>query len=119
MIRVRESGCSAYTSFVNLDTSLGVDRWGQPGLEIQWVSPREPVCGSQVDCDDGGNSTCGLDPAESGIRRCFCNSPLVWDPIQGVCVKCELSTCLLFYFIFISGVLRLANMLAIFLCVFV
>ncbi|KAK7843014.1 wall-associated receptor kinase-like 20 [Quercus suber] len=88
MIRVRESGCSAYTSFVNLDQSLGVDRWGQPGLEIQWVSPREPVCGSQVDCNDGGgNSTCGLDPAESGVRRCFCNSPLVWDPIQGVCVK--------------------------------
>ncbi|KAF3947058.1 hypothetical protein CMV_026755 [Castanea mollissima] len=87
MIRVRESGCSAYTSFVNLDSSLGVDRWGQPGLEIQWVSPREPVCGSQVDCDDGGNSTCRLDPTESGVRRCFCNSPLVWDPIQGVCVK--------------------------------
>ncbi|KAL0003194.1 hypothetical protein SO802_016975 [Lithocarpus litseifolius] len=87
MIRVRESGCSAYTSFVNLDPSLGVDRWGQPGLEIQWVSPREPVCGSEVDCDDGGNSTCRLDPTESGVRRCFCNSPLVWDPIQGVCVK--------------------------------
>uniref|UniRef100_A0A2N9HSM9 Protein kinase domain-containing protein n=1 Tax=Fagus sylvatica TaxID=28930 RepID=A0A2N9HSM9_FAGSY len=87
MIRVRQSGCSAYTSFVNLDTSLPVERWPQPGLEIQWVSPREPVCGSQSDCDDGRNSTCGPDPAESGVNRCFCNSPLVWDPVDGLCVK--------------------------------
>jgi hypothetical protein len=91
MIRVRQSGCSAYTSFVNLDTSLPVERWPQPGLEIQWVSPREPVCGSQSDCDDGRNSTCGPDPAESGVNRCFCNSPLVWDPVDGLCVKCESS----------------------------
>jgi hypothetical protein len=43
MIRVRESGCSAYTSFVNLDPNLPVDKWPQPGLEIQWESPREPI----------------------------------------------------------------------------
>lgn len=37
-IRVREAGCSAYTSFVNLDPNLPVDRWPEPGLEIQWMS---------------------------------------------------------------------------------
>ena len=36
-IRVREAGCSAYTSFVNLDPNLPVDRWPEPGLEIQWA----------------------------------------------------------------------------------
>ncbi|PKI72332.1 wall-associated receptor kinase-like 20 [Punica granatum] len=84
-IRVRETGCRAYTSFVNLDPTLPVSRWPQPGLEIQWVAPPEPLCGSQVDCD--GNSTCGPDPADSGASRCFCNSGLTWDPTQGICVE--------------------------------
>ncbi|XP_062155370.1 wall-associated receptor kinase-like 20 [Alnus glutinosa] len=98
MIRVRQSGCSAYTSFVNLDPTLPVNRWPQPGLEIQWVLPPEPVCGSQADCNDGSNSnsnsnsTCGPDPAEAGVRRCFCNSPLVWNPVEGVCVEnCQIT----------------------------
>ncbi|XP_021904072.1 wall-associated receptor kinase-like 20 [Carica papaya] len=39
MIRVRESGCSAYSSFVNLDPSLPVSRWPEPGLELQWAVP--------------------------------------------------------------------------------
>lgn len=91
MIRVRDSGCRAYTSFVNLDPSLPVDRWPEPGVEIQWVSPREPLCGTQSDCeDDGGKSTCGADPAASGDRRCFCNDGLVWDPVEGSCVESEL-----------------------------
>ncbi|KAG6665827.1 wall-associated receptor kinase-like 20 [Carya illinoinensis] len=90
MIRVRKSGCSAYTSFVNLDQSLPVNQWPDPGLEIQWVLPREPVCGSQADCDDGQNSRCEPDPAGGGVSRCFCNSPLVWDPVVGLCAeKCE------------------------------
>ncbi|XP_058787545.1 wall-associated receptor kinase-like 20 [Vicia villosa] len=87
MIRVRDSGCSAYSSFVNLDTSLSVNRWSKPGLEIQWMSPRETVCGSQKDCD-AATSTCGVDASSAnGIKRCFCNGELVWDPIQGVCSK--------------------------------
>ncbi|KAH0979684.1 hypothetical protein GBA52_006861 [Prunus armeniaca] len=87
MIRVRDSGCSAYTSFVNLDPVLPVDRWPEPGVEIQWVAPREPVCGTQADCEsDGGKSTCGPDPAVAGVRRCFCDSGLVWDPVAGLCV---------------------------------
>ncbi|KAF3433648.1 hypothetical protein FNV43_RR24751 [Rhamnella rubrinervis] len=87
MIRVRDSGCRAYTSFVNLDPSLPVDRWPEPGVEIQWVSPREPLCGTQSDCEDGGGrSTCGADPVASGVQRCFCNDGLVWDPVEGFCV---------------------------------
>ncbi|KAJ0046797.1 hypothetical protein Pint_06375 [Pistacia integerrima] len=85
MIRLREAGCRAYTSFVNLDSNQPVNRWSEPGVEIQWVSPREPMCGSQADCD--GNSTCGADPRVSGIRRCFCKAGLTWDPIQGICTK--------------------------------
>ncbi|KAK8671787.1 hypothetical protein V6N13_038372 [Hibiscus sabdariffa] len=82
-IRARETGCRAYTSFVNLQSSLPVNRWPEPGMELQWISPPEPICGTQADCD--GNSTCGTDPNSNGVRRCFCNSGLFWDPIQGVC----------------------------------
>lgn len=49
--------------------------------------PREPLCGSQADCDDGRNSTCRPDPAGGGVRRCFCNSPLAWDAVVGLCVE--------------------------------
>ncbi|KAJ1422263.1 Wall-associated receptor kinase, galacturonan-binding domain [Sesbania bispinosa] len=87
MIRVRDSGCSAYSSFVNLDPGSPVNRWPQPGLEIQWLSPKETVCGSQGDCD-AATSTCGPDTSSAnGIKRCFCNSGLVWDAIQGVCTQ--------------------------------
>nr|XP_027102891.1 wall-associated receptor kinase-like 20 [Coffea arabica] len=85
-IRVRDAGCRAYRAFVNLDYSLPVSRWPQPGLELQWVSPSEPICRKQTDCDS--ESTCGLDPnSNSGVRRCFCNSGLHWDAIAGSCSK--------------------------------
>lgn len=85
-IHVRNGGCRAYRSFVNLDYSLPVNRWPQPGLELQWVSPRENICGSQSDCDS--DSTCGPDPTSTnGVRRCFCNSGFNWDPIVGVCAQ--------------------------------
>ena len=84
-IRVRESGCSAYRSFVNLDPNAPLDRWPEPGVELQWVSPREPVCRSQADCTEGMNSTCGPDPATTGVSRCFCKSGLSWDSIAGLC----------------------------------
>ncbi|CAL0301468.1 unnamed protein product [Lupinus luteus] len=87
MIRVRESGCSAYSSFVNLDPVLQVNRWPEPGLEIQWLLPKETVCGSQGDCDTT-KSSCGADTRSgNGINRCFCNSGFVWDPVQGVCAE--------------------------------
>eukprot|EP00257_Ricinus_communis_P019036 XP_015577901.1 wall-associated receptor kinase-like 20 [Ricinus communis] len=91
MIRVRDTGCKAYTSFVNLDPGLPVDKWPNPGVSIQWRLPQEPVCGSKADCDDG-NSNCKPDPILSGTRRCFCNSGFVWDPVEGICnkpVTCE------------------------------
>ncbi|XP_027110922.1 wall-associated receptor kinase-like 20 [Coffea arabica] len=85
-IRVRDAGCRAYRAFVNLDYSLPVSRWPQPGLELQWVSPSEPICRNQTDCDS--ESTCGPDPnSNSGVRRCFCNSGLHWDGIAGLCSK--------------------------------
>ncbi|GFZ15033.1 protein kinase family protein [Actinidia rufa] len=85
MIRVRNSGCRAYRSFVNLDTQLPVNRWPRPGMEIQWVPPPEPLCGAQSACDS--NSTCGSDPAANGVRRCYCNSGLRWDPVGGLCAQ--------------------------------
>ncbi|KAG8480211.1 hypothetical protein CXB51_024920 [Gossypium anomalum] len=88
-IRARETGCRAYTSFVNLQSDLPVNRWPEPGMELQWVSPPEPVCSTQADCDR--NSTCGSDPNSNGTRRCLCNSGLFWDPIEGVCA--EINTC--------------------------
>lgn len=83
MIRLRETGCRAYTSFVNLNPALPVDRWPNPGVALQWVLPQEPLCGSQVDCD--GNSTCRSDPNVSGLSRCYCKGGLRWDPIHGTC----------------------------------
>ncbi|KAL2548833.1 Wall-associated receptor kinase-like 20 [Forsythia ovata] len=83
-IRVRDSGCRAYRSFVNLDYGLPVSRWPAPGVEMQWVLPREPNCRGQGDCDS--ESTCGPDPnSTGGVNRCFCNSGLQWDPVAGLC----------------------------------
>ncbi|KAJ6429196.1 hypothetical protein OIU84_020762 [Salix udensis] len=84
-IRVRDTGCRAYTSFVDLDSVLPVDKWSDPGLAIRWVLPQEPVCGSQADCD--GNSTCGPAANLSGAGRCYCTGGLHWDPIQGICAR--------------------------------
>ncbi|KAJ6727003.1 WALL-ASSOCIATED RECEPTOR KINASE-LIKE 20 [Salix purpurea] len=84
-IRVRDTGCRAYTSFVDLDPVLPVDKWSDPGLAIEWVLPQEPVCGSQADCD--GNSTCGPAANLSGAGRCYCTGGLHWDPIQGICAR--------------------------------
>nr|XP_043634850.1 wall-associated receptor kinase-like 20 [Erigeron canadensis] len=81
-IRVRDGGCQAYRSFVNLDYSLPVSQWPNPGVEIQWVSPPEPLCNNQTDCDL--SSSCGLS-GSSGVRRCLCNTGLHWDAIEGVC----------------------------------
>ncbi|KAL4576300.1 hypothetical protein LXL04_012392 [Taraxacum kok-saghyz] len=81
-IRVRDGGCQAYRSFPNLDYSLPVSRWPDAGVEIQWVSPPEPLCGSQSDCDS--SSTC-MPSDTAGVRRCFCNTGLHWDAIAGVC----------------------------------
>ncbi|KAL5709467.1 hypothetical protein ACHQM5_020151 [Ranunculus cassubicifolius] len=84
-IRVRDSGCSAYRSFVNLDYSLPVSQWPTSGLEIQWVSPREPLCRLQNDCTSTENSNCAPDTIINGESRCFCQAGYQWDPILGNC----------------------------------
>ncbi|KAF2296115.1 hypothetical protein GH714_036226 [Hevea brasiliensis] len=81
-IRVREKGCRAYRSFIGLDWGWPVDKWPDPGVEIQWVLPQEPVCESQVDCD--ADSTCEPNRAD-GVKRCYCKVGLQWNPIQGIC----------------------------------
>ncbi|XP_009404584.2 wall-associated receptor kinase-like 20 [Musa acuminata AAA Group] len=89
-IRASGTGCSAIRSFVNLDAvGTPVAQWGErAGVELQWASPREPVCGTQADCEAGSNATCRADPSSSGtIRRCFCIDSLRWDPFSGVCVN--------------------------------
>uniref|UniRef100_A0A2P2P0G5 Wall-associated receptor kinase-like 20 n=1 Tax=Rhizophora mucronata TaxID=61149 RepID=A0A2P2P0G5_RHIMU len=85
MIRVHDVGCKAYNSFVNLDPDLPVDKWPDPGVEIEWALPQEPLCGSQGDCDQ--NSTCGPDPNVEALRRCYCKGGFSWNPIQGACFK--------------------------------
>lgn len=89
-VRASGVGCSAYRSFVDLDPNAGVATWGtKQGVELQWASPREPLCRSQGDCEDGPvNATCRPDAVSGGgIRRCFCNQPLTWDPITGICAE--------------------------------
>lgn len=76
--------CSAYESFVNLDTFSGpLNRWPEPGVEIMWESPPEPECKASVDCGDLADSECLVDP--SGQRRCLCKSGFQWDPINAIC----------------------------------
>ncbi|OEL20511.1 Wall-associated receptor kinase-like 20 [Dichanthelium oligosanthes] len=87
-IRVSPQYCSAYRSFVGLDPTQPPATWGgRLGLELQWVTPREPLCRTQADCEDGANATCADDPlAPSGAaRRCFCVPGLTWSPLAGAC----------------------------------
>jgi hypothetical protein len=85
--------CSAYSSFVGLDPAAAPATWGDRlGLELQWATPREPLCRTQADCEDGGNATCSDDPLGAGagasaLKRCFCIPGLVWNPLAGVCLQ--------------------------------
>ncbi|KAL3753759.1 hypothetical protein ACJRO7_001058 [Eucalyptus globulus] len=90
-IRVRQDRCTAYQSFVNLDTSLPVSKWALfRGLELEWELPQEPLCNSQVDCRNSPNSMCSADLVKAAQKRCFCRYGFRWDPITGVCnnIKC-------------------------------
>lgn len=72
---------------MNLDPTVPVGRWAEPGVELQWESPREPVCRVQADC--APNATCELDPKADGILRSFCSSGFERDPIEGICAETE------------------------------
>ncbi|KAG8067676.1 hypothetical protein GUJ93_ZPchr0005g15131 [Zizania palustris] len=89
-IRLGPQSCSAYRSFVGLDPSQPPSTWGSRlGMELQWVTPREPLCRTQTDCEDGSAATCAddpLSPSDAGtVRRCLCVSGLVWNPLAGAC----------------------------------
>ncbi|KAL5999617.1 hypothetical protein ACLOJK_037902 [Asimina triloba] len=77
-VGVSKSGCSAYTSIINLNSSVDVVHW-QEGLEIQWDAPREPVCDSSKDCNDWPNSSCKTDGTGNDMKRCLCNENFQWD----------------------------------------
>ncbi|KMZ71250.1 Protein kinase-related protein [Zostera marina] len=85
-IKTTETGCKAYRSFVDLNQTAPVEEWMEKeGVEIQWASPKEPLCETQVECDT--NSTCISDVAGGkGELRCFCISGLAWDPFTGTCI---------------------------------
>ncbi|KAK3226304.1 hypothetical protein Dsin_006166 [Dipteronia sinensis] len=58
-VRVQGGGCAAYQSFVNLDSKLAPEKkWPEPGLELEWELPQEPVCKVPVDCKDLLHSNC-------------------------------------------------------------
>ncbi|XP_040382051.1 wall-associated receptor kinase-like 20 [Oryza brachyantha] len=94
-IRLGPQSCSAYRSFVGLDPSTPPATWGSRlGLELQWATPREPLCRTQADCEDGAAAaTCADDPLAPSVRRCFCVSGLVWNPIAGACQQQNLTDC--------------------------
>jgi len=77
--------CSAYQSFMNLDLTIPVSKWGEPAVEILWEAPREPVCKSQGDCRDLLNSVCSNDSTNLGQKRCFCKKGFQWDSVNAVC----------------------------------
>jgi len=83
--RARPDMCSAYQSFMNLDLTIPVSKWGEPAVEILWEAPREPVCKSQGDCRDLLNSVCSNDSTNLGQKRCFCKKGFQWDSVNAVC----------------------------------
>ncbi|KAF8016427.1 hypothetical protein BT93_H1824 [Corymbia citriodora subsp. variegata] len=83
-IRIRQDRCAAYQNFVNLDTSLPVSKWPAfRGVELEWELPQEPLCTSQVDCQNSANSMCSVDPMKVVQKRCFRQSRFQWNPIAG------------------------------------
>ncbi|XP_054780761.1 wall-associated receptor kinase-like 20 [Prosopis cineraria] len=90
-IRVRKERCAAYVSFPNMDDSAPVSKWPEPGVEIGWELPQEPVCKAPPDCGSLANSTCSPVAAMGGMRKCLCNPDFQWDPVNGICqnIKCE------------------------------
>src|SRR5262249_50440242 len=74
LIKVYDGGCAAYQSFVNMDLKMvAVKKWPEPGLEIEWAAPREPVCKIPLDCKDLLYSECLADPMSFEQRRCLRN----------------------------------------------
>ncbi|KAJ1690292.1 hypothetical protein LUZ63_014447 [Rhynchospora breviuscula] len=84
-IHISTQYCSAYRSYVNLNPAQPVYTWqNNSGLELQWASPREPLCTTQADCEDSTKVNCKTS-SDSAVKRCFCISPLMWNPLSGTC----------------------------------
>ncbi|XP_025013179.1 wall-associated receptor kinase-like 20 [Ricinus communis] len=82
-IRLHSSGCKAFRSILNLDPKRPASQW-EEGLEIQWSSPPEPICRTQLDCS--GASKC-LPTGRNGPFRCLCNRGYLWDHTRGSCKR--------------------------------
>ncbi|KMT07808.1 hypothetical protein BVRB_6g146210 [Beta vulgaris subsp. vulgaris] len=85
LIGIAEGRCTAYESFVNLNVPLPVKKWPEPGIQIQWETPREPRCALPSDCNGLANSMCLPDSVVAGQKRCFCSKKFQWNPINGTC----------------------------------
>ncbi|XP_058110153.1 wall-associated receptor kinase-like 20 [Magnolia sinica] len=81
-IRLHNSGCRAFRSILHIDLEKPASEW-EEGLEIQWASPPEPVCQTQLDCSR--TSTCST--TKLGLRRCLCNRGYHWDHAMGICSR--------------------------------
>lgn len=90
-VRVHVGECGAYQSFVNMDMAVAPPgkRWPEPGVEVEWVPPEEPVCKAAVDCKELLNSKCLADATSVGQFRCFCNAGFKWDPMNGLCQRIQ------------------------------
>lgn len=82
-IRLHSSGCRAFRSIVNLNPERPASQW-EEGIEIQWASPPEPICRTQLDCS--GASKC-LPAGMNGLFRCLCNTGYYWDHVRGFCLR--------------------------------
>lgn len=81
-------GCSAYQSFVNLDTHWVPEKmWPVPGMELEWELPQEPTCKLPIDCKPLLHSKCLVDPMNYEQKRCICNSGFNWDAANGLCQR--------------------------------
>lgn len=96
IIRIRDGGCAAYLSFVNFEgvsvNTVGVKKWPEPGVELEWILPSEPICKNQADCKELLNSKCSTDPimwGRGGASAMLGSS----GKISTVCVKVSKKFC--------------------------
>ncbi|KAK4268720.1 hypothetical protein QN277_025333 [Acacia crassicarpa] len=89
MVRVHGGECAEYQSFVNLNVAAAAAplpyKWPEPGIELEWVVPEEPVCTGPIDCKELLNSQCLKDPINAKQMKCLCNVGFKWDPSNGLC----------------------------------
>ncbi|KAE8661115.1 Wall-associated receptor kinase-like 15 [Hibiscus syriacus] len=64
---------------------FAVVKWPKPGMEIQWLLPREPECKLPENCIGLSNSMCLTDPGNARLSRCLCKPGFQWNSIQGIC----------------------------------